>query len=155
MNKMLEKGWVQLSISPHAAPILVGEEKDGSMRMCVDYKALNKQTIRNNYPLPRIDDTLDQLTGAMVFSCLDVAPAYHQVRLPEADVPKTAFKTPSGLFEYRVLPFGLTNAPAFQALMNHVLGPLLGRTACLIYLNDILVYSKDIQEHAQHLEQLN
>ena len=108
--------------------------------MCVDYRAVNKQTVRNSTPLPRIDDTLDQLEGAACFSCLDLQQAYHQVKLNEEDVPKTAVTTPMGLFECKVLSFGLKNAPAtFQSLMQKVLGEYVGKF-CVVYLDGILVF---------------
>ena len=119
--------------------------------MCVDYRALNKQTVKNRYPLPRIDNLLDYLQGAQVFSALDLQTAYHQVRLKPEDVEKTAFITHRGQFEYRVLPFGLANAPAtFQSLMNRVLAPFLGKF-CLVYMDDTLIFSKTPAEHLQHL----
>ena len=122
------------------------------MRMCIDYRALNKQTKKNRYPLPRIDDLFDKLQGATVFSSIDLQSAYHQVRLKPEDVPKTAFTTPFGLFEYTVLCFGLTNAPAtFQSVMNDVLRDVLGKFV-LVYLDDIIVFSKTEDEHLMHLE---
>ena len=146
-----DKGWIDPSSSPWGSPILFVKKKDGGMRMCVDYRAVNKLTVRNSYPLPRIDDMLDKLSGSSIFTCLDLQQAYHQVRLDEEDVPKTAFTTPLGLFEYKVLPFGLSNAPStFQALMNSVLGPEL-RHCCLVYLDDIIVFSKTPEEHLAHL----
>ena len=154
VNELLEKGWIQPSHSPYGAPILFVAKKDGGLRMCVDYRALNAQTVKNKYPLPRIEDLLDELQGAKVFSCLDLQQAYHQVRLRDEDIEKTAFLTHKGQFEYRVLSFGLTNAPAtFQALMNRVLAPFLGKF-CLVYLDDVLIFSKDAQEHTQHLRQV-
>ena len=151
IKELLAKGWIQPSTSPYGAPVLFVRKKYGGFRMCVDYRALNKQTVRNNYPLPRIDDMLDSLSGATCFSCLDLQQAYHQVRLAPEDVPKTAFTTPLGLFEYRVLSFGLTNAPAtFQALINSILGPELSRY-CLVYLDDIVVFSPSPEEHMRHL----
>lgn len=151
IQTLLKKGWIRPSSSPYGSPILFVKKKDGGMRMCVDYRAVNKMTMRNNYPLPRIDDLLDRLTGAKVFSCLDLQQAYHQIRLQPADIPKTAFTTPQGLYEYLVLPFGLTNAPStFQALINSVLGPEL-RHCCLVYLDDIVVFSTNPEEHLMHL----
>ena len=151
---LLEKEWIQPSHSPYGAPILFVAKKDGGLRMCVDYRALNKQTVKNRYPLPRIDDLLDTLHGAKYFSALDLQQAYHQVRLKPDDIPKTAFITPKGQYEYRVLSFGLSNAPAtFQALMNRVLAPFLGKF-CLVYMDDILVFSKTPEEHVQHLRQV-
>ena len=124
---MLEKEWIQPSHSPYGAPILFVPKKDGGLRMCVDYRALNKQTVKNRYPLPRIDDLLDTLYGAKYFSALDLQQAYHQVRLIPEDIPKTAFITHKGQYEYRVLAFGLSNAPAtFQALMNKCAGSFPG-----------------------------
>ena len=119
--------------------------------MCVDYRAINKQTVKNRYPIPRIDDLIDCLHGAQLFTALDLQQAYHQVRLLPADIPKTAFITHKGQFEYRVLSFGLANAPAtFQALMNRVLAPHLGKF-CLVYMDDILIFSKHPADHVQHL----
>ena len=153
IRDLLDKGWIRPSSSPYGSPILFVKKKDGGMRMCVDFRMLNKQTVRNNYPLPRIDDLLDRLEGASIFSCLDMQQAYHQVKLSEQDTAKTAFTTPQGLFEYLVLPFGLTNAPAtFQALINDVLGEC--RDFCMAYLDDILVFSKTPEEHLQHLERI-
>lgn len=151
IRQLLELGWIQPSSSPYGSPILFVRKKDGSLRMCIDYRGVNKITVRNSYPLPRIDDMFDKLAGAKYFSCLDLQSAYHQVKLSEHDVPKTAFTTPMGLYEYRVLPFGLTNAPAtFQSLMNQVLGPYLSKF-CLVYLDDVLVFSRTPEEHTEHL----
>ncbi len=151
IQNLLKKGWIRPSSSPYGSPILFVPKKDGGMRMCVDYRAVNKMTVRNNYPLPRIDDHLDRLSGAKMFSCLDLQQAYHQIRLSESDIPKTAFTTPHGLYEYLVLPFGLTNAPStFQTLVNSVLGSEL-RHCCLVYLDDIIVFSANPEEHMEHL----
>ena len=144
-------GYIQPSKSPHAAPVLFVRKKNGALRLCVDYRALNSQTVRDRFPLPRIDDMLDRLHGATVFSNLDLAQGYHQVRIAPDDVPKTAFTTQFGHFEFKVMPFGLCNAPATsQRLMNSVLEPFLGKF-CLVYLDDIIVYSKDVESHKQHL----
>ena len=151
IKMLLEKGWIEPSVSPFGSPILFVQKKDGSLRMCVDYRAVNKQTEKNRYALPRIDDLLDQLHGSTVFTSLDLAQGYHQIRITPEDVPKTAFRTPIGHFQYRVLPFGLTNAPAtFQAVMNDIFRPYLGKFV-LIYLDDILIYSKTPEEHVEHL----
>jgi hypothetical protein len=112
VSKMLEKGWIQPSSSPYGAPVLFVPKPDGSLRMCIDYRALNNITLKNKYPLPRIEDLLDNLAGAKYFSSLDLASGYHQLRLPAYDLPKTAFNTHFGKFEWRVLPMGLSNAPA-------------------------------------------
>ena len=118
LKEYLDASMIEPSNSPFGAPILFVKKKDGSLRMCVDYRALNKQTIKNRYPLPRIEDLLDQLKGAKYFSKLDLAQGYHQVRVKEEDVPKTAFRTRYGHFQFRVMPFGLTNAPAHISTVN-------------------------------------
>ena len=151
IQALLDKGWIEPSASPYGAPILFVQKKDGSLRMCVDYRALNNQTVKNRYPLPRIDDLMAQLHGAKVFTSLDLAQGYHQIRITPEDVPKTAFRTPLGHFQYKVLPFGLTNAPAtFQEVMNDIFRPYL-RKFVLIYLDDILIYSKTPEEHVEHM----
>lgn len=151
VNLLQSKGLIQPSSSPYGAPVLFAPKPDGSWRMCIDYRMLNKQTVRNRYPLPRIDDLLDKLSGMKYFTSLDLAQAYHQVRLHPDDVPKTAFCTPDGLFEFKVLCFGLTNAPAtFQRVINEVFGPDLGKFI-LAYLDDLLVFSKTREEHLTHL----
>lgn len=151
LTDLLEKGFIQPSKSPFGAPIIFVPKKNGKLRMCVDYRALNKLTVKNRYPLPRIDELMDRLQGATVFSKLDLQSGYWQIRIAEADVPKTAFRTRYGHYEWKVLPFGLTNAPAtFQALMNRVLAPYLDRF-CVVYLDDILIFSNSPEEHAEHL----
>jgi hypothetical protein len=125
VNELLQAGLIQKSTSPFGAPVLFVKKKTGEFRMCVDYRVLNKVTITNIYPLPRIDDLLDRMQGVKVFSSLDILSAYHQIRLVDDDVMKTAF-TPFGLFDYNAMPFGLTNAPSvFMAAMNDVLQGLI------------------------------
>jgi hypothetical protein len=151
---LLEKGFIEPSSSPYGAPVLFVKKKDGTLRMVIDYRALNKITIKNKYPLPRIDDLLDRLGGAKYFTSLDLTSGYHQIRINSDDVPKTAFRTPLGHFQFKVLSFGLTNAPAtFQTVMNSVFAPLLGRSV-VVYLDDILIYSKTAEEHFAHLRQV-
>ena len=151
LTELLAKGWIRPSKSPYGAPILFVRKKDGTMRMCVDYRKLNDLTRKDRTPLPRIDELLDSLHGAHCFSTLDLFKGYHQVRVKEQDIHKTAFRTHYGLYEYCVLPFGLTNAPAsFQTMMNNVLAPYLGKF-CVVYLDDVLIYSQTPEEHLRHI----
>lgn len=136
----LKAGRIRPSTSPYGSPVLFVPKKDGSLRLCVDYRALNRQTIRDRYPISRIDDMLDQLSHAKCFSIIDLAKGYNQVKTEDESIQKTAFKTSTGLYETLVMPFGLTNAPAtFQALMNHVLKPYLGKFV-VVYLDDIFFF---------------
>ena len=151
MEELLSKGFVKMSTSPWGAPVLFVKKKDGSLRLCIDYRQLNKVTIRNQYPLPRIDDLFDQLQGVKVFSKIDLRSGYHQLKVRREDVPKTAFKTRYGHYEFLVMPFGLTNAPvAFMDLMNRVFGPYLDKFV-IVFIDDILVYSSSKEQHAEHL----
>ena len=152
LNELLELGLIRHSTSPYGSPVLFVRKPDGSMRMCIDYRALNALTIRNSNPLPRIDECFDRLQGASYFSSLDLKSGYHQIRIQETDVPKTAFNTRYGKYEWLVLPFGLCNAPpSFQAKMNEVLGDYVDKF-CLVYLDDICIYSRTLEEHQQHLQ---
>ena len=154
LRDALAKGWIQVSSSAYGAPVLFVPKPDGTMRMCVDYRALNKLTVRNNYPLPRIDELMDNLAGAKVFSSLDLTSGYHQLVLHPSDIEKTAFNTPQGKYEWKVLPMGLCNAPAvFQSTMNRIFGPYMNKFVC-VYLDDILVYSRDAEEHLEHLQKV-
>ncbi|KAJ9524163.1 hypothetical protein QJQ45_004934 [Haematococcus lacustris] len=142
IHDLLAKGMIEPSSSPYAAPVLFGQKKSGELRMCIDYRQLNKITLRDQYPLPRIDDLFDKLSGCKVFSSLDLQASYHYIRITFEDVPKTAFRTPEGHFQFKVLCFGLTNAPAtFQRVMNDAFATVLGKCA-LVYLDDILVMSR-------------
>ena len=150
----LQKGWIRHSTSPAGAPILFVPKKDGGLRLCVDYRGLNAITIKNRHPLPLISETLDRLVGAKYFTKLDLKDAYHRVRIKEGDEWKTAFRTRYGHFEYLVMPFGLANAPAtFQAYINRALGGLLDHS-CVVYLDDILIYSDNEEEHERHVREV-
>jgi hypothetical protein len=151
LKELLDKGLIRPGTSPYGSPVLFVKKKDGSLRLCIDYRALNKVTIKNKYPLPRVDDLLDQLRGAKYFSKLDLRNGYWQVRIKESDIKKTAFRTRYGHFEFLVLPFGLSNAPTtFMRLMNDVLFPYLDKFV-IVYLDDILIFSRTREEHLQHL----
>ena len=154
LTEFTEKGFIRPSSSPYGAPVLFVKKKEGDMRMCVDYRALNKQTIKNTYPLPRIDELMDQLKDAKVFTKIDLRSGYHQIRMHNPDIPKTAFRTRYGLFEFLVMPFGLTNAPAtFMRLINDVFRQEMDEFV-IAYLDDILIYSKDLPDHLKHLRQV-
>jgi transposase InsO family protein len=149
---MLADGIIELANGPYAAPVTLQPKKDGSLRFCVDFRQLNSVTVRDVYPLPRIDDTLDQLQTAQYFTSLDLKSGFWQIELDAQSRPKTAFVTHAGLFQFKVMPFGLTNAPAtFQRLMDLVLGGLKW-TCALVYLDDIIVYSPSFELHLEHLE---
>jgi hypothetical protein len=152
IDELLEKGYIRPSTSPWAAPVLFVEKKDGTKRMCIDYRALNEVTIKNKYPLPRIEDLFDQLRGASVFSKIDLRSGYHQLKIRPSDIPKTAFITKYGLYEYTVMSFGLTNALAFfMYLMNSVFMDYLGKFV-VVFIDDILIYSQSEEEHVEHLK---
>jgi hypothetical protein len=151
IDELLEKGYIRPSTSPWAAPILFVENKDGTERMCIDYRALNEVTIKNKYPLPRIEDLFDQLRGANMFSKIDLRSGYHQLRIRPSDILKTTFITKYGLYEFTVMSFGLTNAPAFfMNLMNSVFMDYLDKSV-VVFIDDILIYSQSKAEHADHL----
>jgi hypothetical protein len=145
------KGFIQESISPWGSPVIFVDKRDGGRRMCGDFRNLNNVTIKNKYPLPRIQDLFDQVHGARVFSKIDLRSGYHQIKIKPEDVPKTAFVSRYGHHEYLVVPFGLTNAPAiFMNLMNKIFMPYLDKFV-IVFIDDILIYSKNKEDHAKHL----
>ena len=151
VKELLALGLIEPSHSPYGAPVLFVKKKNGTFRMAIDYRALNAATVKSKYPLPRIDDILDKLHGAQFFSSIDLMSGYHQVLLKDEERTKTAFRTPFGQYQFKVLPFGLCNAPAtFQSVMNEVFAPFIDDFVC-IYLDDILVFSKSKEEHLHHL----
>ncbi|GJS27264.1 putative reverse transcriptase domain-containing protein [Tanacetum coccineum] len=152
LQELSDRGFIRPSSSPWGTPVLFVKKKDDSFWMCIDYRELNKLTVKNRYPLSRIDDLFDQLQGSRVYSKIDLRSGYHQLRVREEDIPKTAFRTRYGHYEFQVMPFGLTNAPAvFMDLMNRVCKPYLDRFV-IVFIDDILIYSKSRKEHEGHLK---
>jgi hypothetical protein len=151
LNELLDKWYIHLSSSPWGCPTLFVKKKDQSLRLYIDYQPLSAVTIKNKYPLPRINILFDQLAGTRVFSKVDLHSGYHQIKIRPEDVPMTVFSTRYGLYEYLVMSFGLTNAPAhFMYLMNSIFIPELDKFI-MVFIDDILIYSKSEEEHVQHL----
>jgi hypothetical protein len=152
IDELSKKGYIRPSTSPWAAPFLFVEKKDGTRRMCIDYRALNEVTIKNKYPLPRIEDLFDQLRGASMFTKIDLRSGYHQLKIRPSDIPKTTFITKYGLYEFTVMSFGLTNTPAFfMNLMNSVFMDYLDKFV-VVFIDDILIYSQCEEEPVVHFE---
>lgn len=147
MTDLMNKGFLRPSASPYNAPVLFVRKKDGTLRLCVDYRMLNMQTVKDRFPLPLIEDILETVGSAKVFSKLDLMADYHQIRMANEDIAKTAFSSDSGHYEWTVMPFRLTNAPAtFQKFMNNILAPVRGKCA-MMYIDDIIIYSATKEEH--------
>ena len=151
LQELLDKGFIRPSTSPWGAPVIFAKKKDKNLRLCIDYRQLNMITIKNRYPLPRIDDLFDQLRGARVYSKIDLRTGYHQLRVRETNILKTAFRMRYGHFEFTVMPFGLTNAlAAFMNLMHRVFQPYLDQFV-VVFVDNILIYSQSEWEHEYHL----
>ncbi|GBG80262.1 hypothetical protein CBR_g30628 [Chara braunii] len=151
LEELLRLGFIKPSNSPWGVPVLFARKADGTLRLCIDYRGLNRYTVKNSYPMPRSDELFDRLAGNRFFTKIDLRSGYHQIRVAAADQPKTAFRSRFGHYEFTVMPFGFTNAPVtFQRVMKDVFSDILEQYV-LIYLDDILVYSRTLEEHLRHL----
>ena len=151
LQELLDRGFIRPSTSPLGTLVLFEKKKDKTLRLCIDYRQLNRVTIKNRYPLPKIDDLFDQLRGARVYSKIDLRTGYHQLRVMEIDIPNTVFRMRYGHFEFTVMPFGLTNVPAaFMDLMHRIFQPYLDQFV-VVFVDDILIYSQSEWEHEYHL----
>ena len=154
LTQLLDQGYIQPSVSPWSIPVLFAKKKDGTLRMCINYRGLNQCTIKNKYPIPRIDELLDRLNGSSIYTKIDLKSGYYQIRIKEEDIPKTGFNTRYGHYEFTVIPFGLTNAPiTFNCLMSDILSKQLDEYV-LVFFDDILVYSKNTKDHKHHAQKV-